>query len=161
MSAHLEQDGANVVDIKDSNGQAPSGWRVLFHFMVPSHTPILLLALISTLVSGILVPILAILFGKIFGTFTTYGGGSIDGHTLRENTTVYAIGVVCLGAATWVANGIYCMAWMTFGALQAREVRKRLFQDLLHKQVEWYETHTSGIGALLPRLQTSVSAVLL
>lgn len=48
------------------------------------------------------------------------------------------------------------MAWMTFGALQAREVRDRLFQDLLDKEVEWYETHTSGIGALLPRLQTSV-----
>lgn len=111
-------------------------WRALFNFTVRRHAATLLFALILTALSGLIVPILAILFGRIFAAFSNYGSGNIDGDGLKKQILPYTVAIVCLGGATWLSNGLYCMAWMTFGALQAREVRDRLFQDLLDKEVE-------------------------
>lgn len=156
MGNDLEDNSPNHDGTKNCNPVSTPPWKSLFNFTVRRHIPALVLALIFTVISGIIVPILAILFGKIFGEFTDFGGGQISGRTLTNNVSTYVIGVVCLGGATFLSNGLYCMAWMTFGAFQAMEVRNRLFENLLHKDVEWYETNTSGIGALLPRLQTWV-----
>lgn len=142
----------------DANGERKHtpGWKALLNFTSRRHAATLVFALIFATVSGIIVPILAILFGRIFETFTKYGGGNIDGDELTSEISTYATAIVVLGGATWLLNSMHCTAWMAFGTLQAKEIREQLFQDLLDKKVGWYETHTSGIGALLPRLQTWV-----
>ena len=141
------------INLSEDAKSAPT-WKALFNFTTRKHAPILSFALILAVISGVIVPTLAIIFGKIFGAFTDFGGGRIDGYELKSQIATHATAVVVLGIVTWVSYSLCCICWMSFGALQARELREQLFQDLLSKDVEWYETNTSGIGALLPRLQT-------
>ena len=52
--------------------------------------------------------------------------------------------LIALGAATWLVKGGYFASWPVFGELQAQSVRNELFENLLRKDLEWFETRTSG-----------------
>jgi ATP-binding cassette subfamily B (MDR/TAP) protein 1 len=43
---------------------------------------------------------------------------------------------------------------MAFGELQARTARREIFDSMLEKEMEWYDSREDGIGSLLIRLQT-------
>jgi hypothetical protein len=44
-------------------------------------------------------------------------------------------------------------SWMTFGESQAKSARDRMFEGMLDKEMEWYDSQQVGIGALLIRVQ--------
>jgi ATP-binding cassette, subfamily B (MDR/TAP), member 1 len=129
-------------------------WKSLFSFSSRQHIPILIVALLLSAAAGITGPALAIFFGKIFDAFSAYGSGAADGHVLMHKVSIDAIALCGLGGSVWLLKGGYFGLWMVFGELQAKNARDLLFQNLLEKDLEWYEMRTSGIGALLPRLQT-------
>ena len=131
-----------------------SEWRSLFYFSSRQHLPLLIVALFLSTAAGIAGPALAIFFGKIFDAFSAYGSGAADGHTLTHKVSTDAIALCVLGGTVWLVKGGYFALWMVFGELQAKTARDLLFQNLLEKDFAWYEMRTSGIGALLPRLQT-------
>lgn len=133
---------------------AKSKWKTLFNFSSRQHVPILMAALFLSAAAGITGPALAIFFGKIFDAFSAYGSGAADGKTLMHKVSTDAIYLCVLGGSVWSLKGGYFALWMVFGELQAKNARDLLFQNLLEKDFEWYEMRTSGIGALLPRLQT-------
>lgn len=137
-----------------SIGTAKTKWKSLFNFSSRQHAPILIVALSLSAAAGITGPALAIFFGKIFDSFSAYGSGAADGAMLTRKVSNNAMALCVLGGTVWVLKGGYFGLWMVFGELQAKNARDRLFQNLLEKDLEWYEMRTSGIGALLPRLQT-------
>jgi ATP-binding cassette subfamily B (MDR/TAP) protein 1 len=53
----------------------------------------------------------------------------------------------------WFANSVYFTLFLTFGELQARSAREKIFNTLLKKDLEWYDTRENGIAAFLPSLQ--------
>lgn len=128
--------------------------KALFNFTKRSHLVVLLPALFLSTVSGILLPALAIFFGKFFDALSSYGAGAINDDELKQKvlTNVYAL--IALGGATWLMQGGYFTAWLVFGELQAKDVRDTLFQTLLAKDLEWFEMRSTGVGSLLSRLQT-------
>lgn len=133
---------------------AKSRWKTLFNFSSRQHASILIIALFLSTAAGITGPALAIFFGKIFNSFSAYGAGVADGQMLMHKVSFDAIALCILGGTVWVLKGGYFALWMVFGELQAKNARDQLFRNLLEKDFEWYEMRTSGIGALLPRLQT-------
>lgn len=135
-------------------------WRSLLNFSSRQHTPVLLAALLLSAAAGITGPALAIFLGKIFGAFSAYGSGATDGPSFTDKVSHYSIALCVIGVAVWFLKGGYFGLWMVFGELQAKEARDQLFQNLLEKDLEWYELRTYGIGALLPRLQTYATLVL-
>ncbi len=142
-----------------SSATATSKWKSLFNFSSRHHAPILIIALFLSAAAGITGPALAIFFGKIFDSFSAYGSGAADGAMLTRKVSDNAIALCVLGCTVWVLKGGYFGLWMVFGELQAKNARDRLFQNLLEKDLEWYEMRTSGVGALLPRLQTYASSI--
>jgi ATP-binding cassette, subfamily B (MDR/TAP), member 1 len=133
---------------------AKSEWKSLFNFFSRQHLPVLIVALVLSTGAGVSGPVLAYFFGKIFDSFSNYGSGAANGDTLMRKVSRDAIALSVLGGTIWLAKGGYFALWMVFGELQAKNARDLLFQNLLEKDFEWYEMRTSGIGALLPRLQT-------
>jgi ATP-binding cassette, subfamily B (MDR/TAP), member 1 len=142
-----------------STGTAKSKWKSLFDFSARQHVPILIVALFLSAAAGITGPALAIFFGKIFDSFSAYGSGAADGAMLTRKVSNNAIALCVLGGTVWLLKGGYFGLWMVFGELQAKNARDQLFQNLLGKDLEWYEMRTSGIGALLPRLQTYACSI--
>lgn len=143
----IESDGTET-DCADS-----PGWLSLFHFTSRRHLFPLGVALALSIGSGIIIPALAIILGRIFGLFTSYGATEISGSDLVKKVSIYGIALVGLGAASGLLNASFFMFWLIFGELQAKSVRDKLFDGMLEKDMEWYDMRKSGIDTLISRLQ--------
>lgn len=61
--------------------------------------------------------------------------------------------MIGLGGADLVLNGAYFMVFVAFGEFQASSTRARIFNELLKRDVEWFEAHQEGSGAFLSSVQ--------
>ena len=129
-------------------------WRSLFNFTTKAHVPTLIIGLLLAVVSGIVIPALAFFLGQIFDVFTDYGAGTISGPDLTKQVSLRGIELLGLGLASWLFNGGFFISWLSFGELQAKNVRNKLFDGMLQKEMEWYDMRKSGMNAMIPRLQT-------
>ncbi|MCJ1312634.1 hypothetical protein MMC25_006309 [Agyrium rufum] len=131
-------------------------WRSLFAFTTRAHIPILCTAIFLSIASGIVIPAFAIFLGKIFDTFTDFGAGKLDGASLVHKVSRNALYLVGLGVASWILNGSYFSLWLAFGEQQAREIRDKLFNGMLRKDMAWYDMRKGGVDAMIPRLQSQI-----
>lgn len=157
MGKDLDEEREVLTTTSPPSETPKSKWKTLFNFSSRQHAPILSVALFLSTAAGITGPALALFFGRIFDSFSAFGSGATDGDTLMRKVSTDALALCALGGSVWLLKGGYFGLWMIFGELQAKNARDLLFQNLLEKDFEWYEMRTSGIGALLPRLQTYVS----
>ena len=155
-TAEVELDDANnreteTNDEDDTQAQRPS-WRSLFNFTSRSHIFILLLAITFSVASGVVIPTLAFFLGKQFDSFTSFGAGEISGPDLVKKVSTYGIKLAGLGLASGLLNGGYFILWLLFGELQARNVRGKLFEGMLEKDMDWYDMRKAGVDTLISRM---------
>ncbi|KAI4111639.1 MAG: hypothetical protein LQ339_000510 [Xanthoria mediterranea] len=131
-------------------------WRSLFAFTTRSHLLPLFLALVLSVSSGVVSPVLSYLLGRVFDCFTNFGIGKYGGPELIRNVSKYALGVTGLGMASGVLHAGYFGFWLMFGELQAKGARDSLFGSMLEKDMEWYDMRKDGVEALIQRLQTQI-----
>ena len=129
------------------------GWNALFSFTTKRHLPVLCSACLGAAVAALTMPALAILYGFIFREYADFGAGRTSGTTFLRNTSRYCTYLAAVGGLNWLANSIYFMSFLTFGELQARSARDRIFDALLRKNIAWYETRETGAAAFLPAVQ--------
>ena len=131
-----------------------AAWRSLFEFTSKKDKNLFFVAVIFSVAAGIVAPALAIFLGRIFDLFTSFGAGEISGSDLLEKVSTYSIILAGLGTASGLLHASYFMLWLGFGELQAKHVRRRLFDGMLEKDIGWYDMCTDGIDTLVSRLQT-------
>ena len=149
----------NNFELRSLEGREPKNllkptWRALFAFTTREHWFPLALAILFAILSSLLKPASAILFGKLFSTLVKYGAGRIDLQDALKEVSWWCIALTALGFVAWLADGIYLSQWMRFGELQAKSVREQMFAGLLDKNMEWYDLREDGIDALVVRIQT-------
>jgi hypothetical protein len=127
-------------------------WSSLFNFTTRKHLLFLFPALSCSIASGATIPVNAYLLGLIFGSFTNFTGGQIDVAIFRHQMIKYNSYIVVNGSASWFFNFLAYSFWHTFGDLQARSARERLFNALLLKPAAWFDKRTEGIATLTTRL---------
>ncbi|KAF2751990.1 P-loop containing nucleoside triphosphate hydrolase protein [Sporormia fimetaria CBS 119925] len=132
------------------------GWKLLFSFTTRRHIPLLFGALLVATIAAATQPANAVLFGLLFRKFADYGAGNISGAELLHKTSEYCIYLTAVCAVCLVASSLNCTLFMSFGELQVRSARERVFNALLGKNIEWYDTRENGIAAYLPSLQSQV-----
>jgi ATP-binding cassette subfamily B (MDR/TAP) protein 1 len=130
------------------------GWGALFAFTRRSHLLVLVPAILLSLVAGLLLPVTAIFFGRVFNNFSDYAAGKIEVTIFTREITGNIYALLVLGVATFVLKGGLFNFWLQFGEMQARCIREELFRTLLEKDLEWYDLRTSGVETLLTRTQT-------
>jgi ATP-binding cassette subfamily B (MDR/TAP) protein 1 len=131
-------------------------WKSLFYFTTQKHLAFLLPAICSAVLAGLAIPANAYVLGKVFGQFTKYGTGTIDAAEFKHSVNKYNLYLLAIASGCWFFNsGAFCL-WHTFGDLQARSARERLFNALLKHQIGWFDLRKDGIGALSSRLLTYV-----
>ena len=128
----------------------------MFAFTRRSHLLTLLPAAVLSTIDGFVVPAIAIYLGKFFDAFSSFGQGQINGSTLMHKTLTDVYVLLAIGTIDLILKGGSFSAWLAFGELQAKSVRDELFRSLLEKDLEWYDSRSSGVGTLLTRLQTYV-----
>jgi ATP-binding cassette subfamily B (MDR/TAP) protein 1 len=142
------------IGTSDIDQKIRAKWSSLFNFTTRGHVAILAAGVVCAVLSGIVIPITSILFGKLFDSFASYGAADISGDELVSRTSTYAIALAVLGSLSWLLNGLFFMLWIVFGELQAKTARDSLFQGLLYKDMEWFDLQKDGVSALIPRFQT-------
>lgn len=128
----------------------------LFNFTLRSHLPTLLIGVTLSIASGIVIPAFAVLLGKIFELFTTFGEGQISGPDLVKKVSTYGIALAGLGSGSGLLNAFYLGVWLIFGEFQAKSVREKLFASMLGKSMEWYDMRRFGIETSISRQQTYI-----
>ena len=136
------------------NNQAPLSWRLLFTFANRQHATILIWAIVTTVIAGLLKPVQAILIGNIFTEFTSYGSDNSSHRDMLHRVSISCIFLTALGVLAWVLEGIFLSAWMVFGEAQAEQIRRNMFEALLDRDLEWYDSQKDGIPSLVTRIQT-------
>ncbi|KAI4653901.1 hypothetical protein J4E93_001669 [Alternaria ventricosa] len=101
-------------------------------------------------------PAFAILYGLVFGQYTSYGEGSIGSSQLMSNMARLCIILTALATLNWIANSFCHLFFLMFGELQARSARNRIFDALIKKDMAWFDTREDGIAAFLPTVQMHI-----
>ncbi|KAL8999973.1 MAG: hypothetical protein Q9188_005772 [Gyalolechia gomerana] len=156
MEVDIEEANHHNRRESETSQNSSARWRSLFAFTSRSHLLTLCLALILSVASGAVAPVLSYLLGKVFDCFTSFGGGKYGGPELIRRVSKYAIGLTGLGAASGLLHTGYFGFWLVFGELQAKSARDSLYAGMLEKDMEWYDMRKDGIDALIQRLQTQI-----
>ncbi|KAL8933428.1 MAG: hypothetical protein Q9211_005792 [Gyalolechia sp. 1 TL-2023] len=156
MEVDIEEPNHHNRRESETSQTSNARWRSLFAFTSRSHLLTLSLALILSVASGAVAPVLSYLLGKVFDCFTSFGGGKYGGPELIRRVAKYAIGLTGLGAASGLLHTGYFGFWLVFGELQAKSARDSLYAGMLEKDMEWYDMRKDGIDALIQRLQTQI-----
>ena len=154
MEDNVEGRASHEVTREEDRQVKNAQWGALFNFTTKAHILPLLIAILLSISSGIVVPALAIFLGKLFNLFTEFGTGKLSGSELVHKISTYDIYMLGLAGASMLLNAGYFGFWLYFGELQAKNVRDRLFDGLLKKDMEWFDMRTAGVNTLLSRLQT-------
>ncbi|KAK4635206.1 Alpha-factor-transporting ATPase [Fulvia fulva] len=146
------------VEEKDEDGEKvpDAPWRCLFAFTTRANIPLLVAGIFCSFAAGFMGPAVNFVVGKVVGGLTNYQSGSMDGDKFLREQTKWVLWTVAISAGSWIFGALEFLLWMSFGELQAKSARDRLFHGLLGREVEWYERRKNGIGALLPRLQAQI-----
>ncbi|OJJ40957.1 hypothetical protein ASPWEDRAFT_100010 [Aspergillus wentii DTO 134E9] len=128
----------------------------LFNFTTKKHIPTLVSGLVFSLAASLSTLVFAILLGKIFNSFMVFGAGEISSQDLIKGITTDCIGLAGLGAAGWVLNAGYFTLFVAFGELQVANARGRVFERLLKRDLQWFQTQQDGTGAFLSSLQAQI-----
>jgi ATP-binding cassette subfamily B (MDR/TAP) protein 1 len=129
------------------------GWRTLFTFTTTQHMPVLLGGIAMASIAAISMPAFAVVYGLVFGQYTSYGDGSIPSTQLISSMTKLCIILTVLATLNWIANSFYYFFFLTFGELQARSARNKIFDSLIKKDMVWFDMREAGIAAFLPTIQ--------
>ncbi|KAK2782616.1 hypothetical protein FQN52_000826 [Onygenales sp. PD_12] len=133
-----------------------ANWTSLVHFTTRKHAVPLAVALFFSVGAGVMVPMLAVLLGRIFNAFSSFGEGSLTAEQLIHSISVQCLYLLGLGMIIWLLQMGYFTFWISFGELQAKNARDETFKELLKKDLVWFEMKQDGVTALLPRLQTQI-----
>lgn len=153
-SDHSEKQGKTNTQADDEQAYASQmGWKALFGFTTTSHIAVLISALASAAVAAATLPVFSIIYGLVFGAYSDYGAGKVDGNELLSEVTRLCLIMTGIAAASWILNSIFFFLFLLFGELQAKSARTRVFKALIRKDMAWFDMRESGIAAFLPTIQ--------
>lgn len=133
-----------------------TSFKHLFSFTKWSHTTSLLAALVASAAIASIKSLLSVVLGKTFDAVSDFGAGHGSGSEALDNVAHWALILLGMGAANWLASTALLSLWIIFGELQANSARKAIFESLLFKKMSWYDSLDQGISSLLVRIQTQV-----
>jgi ATP-binding cassette subfamily B (MDR/TAP) protein 1 len=152
-SIEFDEGKGNNVDATELEHIRKAGWKALFSFTTRAHLGVLAFGTISSVLFGLVLPAASVMLGLIVNQITNYGAGRVNGDELLDGVSKYCTYLTALAAASWVINAFSQTLWMAFGEMQARSARNRIFNNLLSKDIVWYDVRRNGIGAFLPQVQ--------
>ncbi|KAK6813308.1 hypothetical protein RU639_011019 [Aspergillus parasiticus] len=144
-----------LVQFKRCLAWKPS-WLSLFSFTTKKHIPTLCFAILFAALASASSPVFATLLGEAFNSLALFGSDQISAHELIQKTKTSCIKLACLGVYSWFCNSIYFILFMIFGELQVANARGTLFNGLLQKEQEWFETQQDGTRTFLSCLQVQI-----
>ena len=143
-----------TTETQHDNETPQARWRDIFAFTRRRHVPILVLAVISTILAAGTQALNAMFLGFLFQAVTDFGSGELGADDAKAEVVKWCL-ILCAVAA---GNGLgfvgFLGFWTTFGELQAKEIRSMLAKSLIDREMDWFDTRQDGISSMLARMRT-------
>lgn len=68
--------------------------------------------------------------------------------------TIWCVVLAGLGLASWIFNSVLMALWVIFGELVAKTARKSVFENLLYREMAWFDGHLEGLSSALSGTST-------
>lgn len=133
--------------------RAKSTFRHLFAFTKREHTGSLALAIFGAACAAGFKVAFAVLIGQAVNIITPLGAGTISKDEAMANMTSWCIRFSVLGVAAWFFYAAFMASWIICGELVAYNTRKILFNNLLYKDMAWFDSQEDGISSVLSSIQ--------
>lgn len=143
-------------DIKQKAHQTPSSqatWRHIFAFTEQRHTGALILASVAAACAAGVKVSHAVFLGNFIDIDTSLGNGTMTTETAAAQVASLCIIFTVLGAASWISNWAFMTAWIIFGEYTAKSARETLFNNLLYKDMAWFDSQEEGVSSALSTIQ--------
>lgn len=128
-------------------------WRHLFAFTTTHHLYYLSGAGLSSAAAAALRTALAIILGRVFDIIAAFGNGEIKASEALASVSGYSIILVAMGTLQWVTNSTFLALWLMFGELQAKKIRRALFEGLMVMERAWIDSLPNGTTGLVASIQ--------
>lgn len=152
LSASTSRDIGDQQD-KRQTARRGSTWRHLFAFTEQKHIAPLALAVLAAACAAGAKTSYAIFLGKVMDVVTPLGAGTISKESAMTSVSFWCVILTAVGAAAWVFNSAFMAAWVIFGELIAKNARATLFDDLLYKDMAWFDSQQEGISSVLSSIE--------
>lgn len=138
--------------------RAPSQatWRHIFAFTERNHTGALMIAIVAAACAAGVKVSNAVFLGKFLDIDTALGNGTMTTETAAAKVAFLCIIFTALGAASWIFNWVFMTAWIIFGEYTAKSARETLFNNLLYKDMAWFDSQEDGVSSALSSMQMYV-----
>ncbi|CAD5111259.1 DgyrCDS587 [Dimorphilus gyrociliatus] len=121
------------------------------------------IALICSIGSGVLQPVMFLLFGEMTNSFVENAGQNTTEETklaqdrLTDDMNKFTIYFCGFGAGSFILNYIRYLFLLNISYKISSRMRSALFTSLLHKEIEWFDKNE--IGTLNSRLVGDINKV--
>ncbi|RDX62091.1 ABC transporter B family member 11, partial [Mucuna pruriens] len=117
------------------------------------EVPVLLVGTIAAVMSGVLLPIVALFISKMISIFYE----PVD--ELRKDSKLWALLLVALGAVSFVLHSCRFYFFGVAGGKLIKRIRKMCFEKVVHMEVSWFDESAHSSGEIGARLSSDAAAV--
>ncbi|PKC11454.1 P-loop containing nucleoside triphosphate hydrolase protein [Rhizophagus irregularis] len=128
---------------------SPTSVFHIFRFATSVDYFLMTLGMFFSVLSGLLIPLMTHLLGKIFGAFTDKQIGAITNQVFKEKIKTLLFQFSLLGVGSFVLMGSMITCWMWTGERQSKKMKQIYFKSLLRMEIAYFERDDVTSGGLL------------
>ncbi|XP_022638881.1 ABC transporter B family member 21-like [Vigna radiata var. radiata] len=122
-------------------------------YLNKSEIPVLFIGTLAAVVSGLLIPIIALFVSKMISIFYE----PVD--ELRKDSKLWALLFVAIGAVSFITAPCRFYFFGVAGGKLIKRIRKMCFEKVVHMEVSWFDEAEHSSGAIGARLSSDAAAV--
>lgn len=115
--------------------------------------PVLLLGSLAAVVSGVLLPIFAVILSRVVHTLFE------PPSKLHKDSKFWSLMLTFLGLVTLISIPIRAFLFAIAGSKLIKRIRSMSFDKIVHMEVEWFDKPENSTGAIGARLAVDAAAV--
>uniref|UniRef100_A0A3B4BAP2 Uncharacterized protein n=1 Tax=Periophthalmus magnuspinnatus TaxID=409849 RepID=A0A3B4BAP2_9GOBI len=123
----------------------------LFRFANSSDILLILVGTVAAMGSGVLLPLMCVVFGTMTDSFVDYSkvpnithNNIMANSTLQEDMTRYAIYYSIMGATMMVTGYFNISFWTLAAGRQVKRIRKLFFHAIMQQEIGWFDVNETG-----------------
>ena len=97
------------------------------------------LAVVSSIVNGLLTPGFTILLGRLYAGFAEYSSGALPANDLSTLINRYCVAIVAIGVGAFAFGWLSMSLWLIFASRVAFYARQRAYTFLIAQDASWYD----------------------
>ncbi|RIA92954.1 P-loop containing nucleoside triphosphate hydrolase protein [Glomus cerebriforme] len=117
------------------------------------------LGIFFSILSGLLIPFMTFLLGKIFDAFTDKQTGDITKQVFDQKISLLLLEFALLGAGSFVLVSLMLTFWMWTGERQSKKMKQIYFRSLLRMEIAYFESDDVTSGGLLTSVNKDAEEV--